>query len=408
MILHRFWKSSSNLASSKDHVDRTIENVDTYITPLLTHQETADETAELKEFIQTFNVSDRTDEIIRTLQDCPTVKDMFEALVPMQVSYEQFWLRYFFRCDANRIEQSMMDQSKRHGWSLSNPLDVFLGGKFDCDQEIAYRRNLEDVYTTPLLCDNDDELPSSWEILYELEETRQFLSSFDIEAKTDEISIILDEHYDTVRVYFEALVPMEITYSDFWARYFFRCDPDRVQRAWAAYQNHLQQERHQTIDTIVHKSTKVIVGPATTVWKTSFNIGSALLSTALHPVGVIANVASNVVTGKSKTLGMDSSQVNRMKRLQTKLVETKRKLRASKADASRLRNELMKAQDALHVRRPEAIAIIEDYTSSSAITEDSVEWSDEKDETSITASADGLSAGPHVPSAAIFRAIETK
>jgi DNA repair exonuclease SbcCD ATPase subunit len=76
----------------------------------------------------------------------------------------------------------------------------------------------------------------------------QFLQNFDIESKTDDIASILDQHADTVKEMFEVLVPVELTYEQFWQRYFFRCDERWIRRSWDAYDERMRKERKEMID----------------------------------------------------------------------------------------------------------------------------------------------------------------
>jgi BSD domain len=395
---------------------------------------------EARAYLQSFDVIAKTDDIIQILQQEEDVRRQFEALVPLHVSYEQFWARFFFQCDPDRINSSTglrLCETMSHeapvdnsdatttttttatatmaAWS--NPLDVVMG-KFDASAEAAFRSGLEDVYTTPLV----DELPlvghdgddaNDWELRYEITETRAFLGTFDINEKTEEIAAVLENNADTVRVFFESLVPVDVAYGDFWARYFFRCDASRIARAWIAYQNHLKEERRRTISsiksTMVKASQDVIVYPTKTVLTTSLRLGSMFVNTALVPIGAIMCSTSAIVNSAGRLASANNNNnkeyqhtipapqdqqelpgKDRAKQLQIKLVETKRKLRQSEADAMRLRNQLLKAHDALQVRhqpppksptaiivfaekrRPRDTLVVEDNTtSSSAITDDS-------------------------------------
>jgi BSD domain len=81
--------------------------------------------------------------------------------------------------------------------------------------------------------DNDDEGDANNKA--EENEIRAFLDSFSLDAKTDEIAALLEAHPDTLKVSFEELVPTgEVTYQEFWQRYFYRCDPERIAAEWAA------------------------------------------------------------------------------------------------------------------------------------------------------------------------------
>ena len=99
--------------------------------------------------------------------------------------------------------------------------------------------------------DDDDEQGDIGVLLYTDEDDPhviEFLQNFDIESKTDEIASILDRHSDTVKEIFEALVPVELTYEQFWQRYFFRCDETLIRQAWDDYDERMRQERKVMID----------------------------------------------------------------------------------------------------------------------------------------------------------------
>jgi len=63
------------------------------------------------------------------------------------------------------------------------------------------------------------------------EVTSSFLASFNIESVTEEISEIL-KTFSEVQQLFAALVPTEISYEEFWSRYYYRCDPVRIEKLW--------------------------------------------------------------------------------------------------------------------------------------------------------------------------------
>ena len=81
----------------------------------------------------------------------------------------------------------------------------------------------------------------------EEEEVRAFLESFSLEAKKDEIASSLEAYPDTLKVWFEELVPKEVTHEEFWQRYFYRCDPERVAAEWAADEERAAANRNQAV-----------------------------------------------------------------------------------------------------------------------------------------------------------------
>lgn len=85
----------------------------------------------------------------------------------------------------------------------------------------------------------------------ELKEIQHFLETFDIEAHTEEISQLLrtpsleenapssndsmDDIHASVtplQYNFQTLVPTTVSYTDFWTRYYYRCDPHRIAHQW--------------------------------------------------------------------------------------------------------------------------------------------------------------------------------
>ena len=69
-----------------------------------------------------------------------------------------------------------------------------------------------------------------------------FLDSFTMESKSKDIVKILEETPDTVGKHFDDLVPNAVTYEQFWQRYYFRCDPERIQQKWNKEEEHATQE----------------------------------------------------------------------------------------------------------------------------------------------------------------------
>mmetsp|Transcript_12157 Transcript_12157/g.18665 ORF Transcript_12157/g.18665 Transcript_12157/m.18665 type:complete len:526 (-) Transcript_12157:1270-2847(-) len=84
--------------SAEDELLRLMNIEETFSTPLSEGDEA------VQKFVDNFDIESKTDEIAKTLEENPeTVKIHFEGLVPTQISYELFWQRFFYRCDADRI-----------------------------------------------------------------------------------------------------------------------------------------------------------------------------------------------------------------------------------------------------------------------------------------------------------------
>jgi hypothetical protein len=63
------------------------------------------EEMELEHFLDRFCVREKTEEIVDIMRTTPSLKTVFEALVPTEISYVDFWTRFYFRCDPDRIRR---------------------------------------------------------------------------------------------------------------------------------------------------------------------------------------------------------------------------------------------------------------------------------------------------------------
>ena len=118
--------------------------------------------------------------------------------------------------------------------------------EFTPDMEAARRISLPETFTEPLVVDVPETPEKSNEQHYmELNDLNQFVGTFDIDEKTDEISRLLandgDEDLSPLQEQFRLLSPEHVSYKDFWTRYFFRCDPERIEREW---QRHDEMEEN--------------------------------------------------------------------------------------------------------------------------------------------------------------------
>ena len=93
------------------------------------------------------------------------------------------------------------------------------------------------------------------------EEVISFLSDFNVENKTDDISKLLEEYPETLQVQFESLVPTQISYKEFWERFYFRCDEERIQRQWEEEQEAARKAREEAIANTV-RGVKNLFGGA--------------------------------------------------------------------------------------------------------------------------------------------------
>lgn len=99
------------------------------------------------------------------------------------------------------------------------------------------------------------------------EVVQEFLESFKIDDKTQEIAKLLEDYPDTVKVHFETLVPTEIPYDVFWQRYFYRCDPARIEQEWEEQEGENRQARMKALAGGLSSVTSLFGGAMAAVSK---------------------------------------------------------------------------------------------------------------------------------------------
>jgi len=121
-------------------------------------------------------------------------------------------------------ENRSLDPNKKHSEGLG---DIFLG------DDLYVATNASQNGASSLALSETDRLRSSistyTDPLTESEDSSAFKTSFEIKAATEEISQVL-KTYSDVQDMFSELVPTQVTYEEFWSRYFFRCDVDRIEK----------------------------------------------------------------------------------------------------------------------------------------------------------------------------------
>jgi hypothetical protein len=100
-------------------------------------------------------------------------------------------------------------------------------------QEALRRMTLAETFTTPLEVAESESDDDEEAVEAEKKELAEYLESFSIDAKTEEIAQLLSDHPGTLKVMFEDIVPATVSYEEFWKAYFYRCDADRIGRQWA-------------------------------------------------------------------------------------------------------------------------------------------------------------------------------
>jgi hypothetical protein len=102
-----FWKSSDKSEAEEEALFR-MGLPEVFTTPLQTNlsKDTTDgDDDDLREFLEGFDVNEKTDEISYLLESHETLREMFETLVPVSVPYVDFWQRFFYRCHPERIQR---------------------------------------------------------------------------------------------------------------------------------------------------------------------------------------------------------------------------------------------------------------------------------------------------------------
>lgn len=119
----------------------------------------------------------------------------------------------------------------------------------NASKEVGLLRNLLETYTTPL-------------------EDKQFQEDFDAESKADEISKLLADYPDSVKSHFENIVPEKVTVKEFWARYYYRCDEQRIVEQWKAEGEEKRKARAEAINAGISSVSNVFGGAIDAVSKT--------------------------------------------------------------------------------------------------------------------------------------------
>jgi BSD domain len=142
--------------------------------------------------------------------------------------------------DTNIVLEKVQDESKVRKETAAN-------------KEAERRMKLTETFAVPLLNNKSDGDISEVEE-EEARNVEEFLKSFDAQSKTNDITGLLEEYEDTLRITFEMLVPEQVKYEEFWERYYYRCDAKRIERQWAAEEERARKAR---VD-LVGNMTKMI------------------------------------------------------------------------------------------------------------------------------------------------------
>ena len=118
--------------------------------------------------------------------------------------------------------------------------------------EVARRSCLVETYTEPL----DESRP----------DVVAFLESFDLESKTEKIASLLGTSA-IIKERFEQVCPEQVTYKEFWLRYFYRCNQKRVELEWQDNQESAKKVRDAVISSGIASVTSMFGGAVKAVAK---------------------------------------------------------------------------------------------------------------------------------------------
>lgn len=124
------------------------------------------------------------------------------------------------------------------------------------EEERERRIQLKETFTAPLQV--YDDTPED-----EAAALETFLKEFSIEDKTDEISALLEENKELEAV-FQSL-SSEVEYTDFWQRYFYRCNAERIREAWDEEEAKAAKARKEAVSKTIGSVTGFLGGTVKTL-----------------------------------------------------------------------------------------------------------------------------------------------
>lgn len=363
----------STLATSANHTAEAEANLrrarkETYTEPLRPQGKkfSKEEMEDFKEFMTEFykTIYKRRDECGQLCTEYPdSIGKYYKELVPNKMSYEDFWQRYFYRCDVDNInnewnrkameetselEQQLVSSVTDSVQGVSNFIKSAVGGLQDeiekADAEIvkmadsAKNAEVEEKVPTPrknqdILTDKSEEeisfssrgdrdahstsigseeerfhdplfsgislkktaansevsLRRSRKITYlepiqrddrqytneQLTEMNEFVIHFheNFSARAEEFQNVLEKHPRTVGHFYKELVPNHVSEDEFWLRYSYRCDPDRIAHEWDRQQNARKEQMIAQKEQLSESVRKSMSG-ATQLFKSALHFGN--------------------------------------------------------------------------------------------------------------------------------------
>lgn len=158
----------------------------------------------------------------RAVQDDNNVQDKNETPIVVSPMKERMYqIRESFREASNRASNRASSIRGSLNSSMSNLSPI----KRTIKAEIESRRNTAETFTEPIKPEP-----------HEIEDVKFYMSEFyrTIYNRTEEIQLLLKQYPDTLGKHYDNLVEKtgKVSYEDFWLRYFYRCDEERLHMGW--------------------------------------------------------------------------------------------------------------------------------------------------------------------------------
>ena len=196
--------------------------------------------------------------------------------------------------------------------------------------EVSIRKARKSTYVDPLR-DKSKEYTTE-----ELDDLKAYLSDFyrTIYSRREECRKICEQNPKTVGHFFDTLVPRHVTFEDFWQRYFYRCDPDRVTLEWDRKAAAQKQQLDQKIQDSMHSAQQL--------WTNTLGGAKTEILDAQQATGVSVENLSDDVDSEpftADTFVRDRSQTSNM--LKSAIGDSQQHEEAKQADVPDLSPDSM-------------------------------------------------------------------
>lgn len=164
--------------------------------------------------------------------------------------------------------------------------------------------------------------------------------------------------HSCVSVIIIKLVPVHVTYVDFWQRHFYRCDPARIQRAWDAEDAKAKAARSEAVQSVRHAILSsrpvhaLMVGSSRLPLRSAIlrSMSGSMLETKTSNDAELEQTKLALIRTREELEDMQhavAASNNRIASLRTKLDETKERLEQAERRAAELKGDLDQTKAAL-------------------------------------------------------------